>query len=395
MNGLRKSPVSIRSGTRLEPVRRKSYTRAMFLRFRTIPAFALVVLLGGLLGACTPGGPFLANRAPEGQQIRLAIPPGGRISAGPNDTVYEISRRYGVPVRDIILANGLQPPYKLSVGQDLRLPAPSSYLVRPGDTVFSISRRFNVDMRTVVQMNGITPPYQIQVGQSLRLPSQEVAAVAAAPLPSGPGVRGNVTRSALLNPGNVAMPEPNPRAPVTRTAPSPAPIQQPVAPVTRQAQAQVPIPQPRATASSVPEPKAKTGLEVARIRPPQRSSSKFSWPVRGRIIANFGPRQGGLHNDGINIAAPRGAPIAAAENGVVAYAGDGLPGFGQLLLLKHAGGWITAYAHSDRLLVKRGDIVKRGQTIATVGSSGSVDQPQLHFEIRKEKRAVDPRDYLR
>ncbi|UUX50101.1 LysM peptidoglycan-binding domain-containing M23 family metallopeptidase [Nisaea acidiphila] len=341
------------------------------------------LLLSTLLAACGGTGPRLANDRP-GASVRLAIPPGGRISAGPNDTVYEISRRYGVPVRDIILANGLQPPYKLDVGQDLRLPAPSNYLVRPGDTVFSISRRFNVDMRTVVQMNGIAPPYQIRVGQELRLPSREVAVASAASpatLPEGPGARGDRTRTALLSPGNVALPAPNPRA-GTSVASAPArPTVPALAPV-----------QPKRSAT--PTPKQKTGLEVARIRPPGRAGSTFRWPVRGRIIANFGPRAGGLHNDGINIAAPRGAPVGAAENGVVAYAGDGLPGFGKLLLLKHSGGWITAYAHSDKLLVKRGDVVRRGQTIATVGSSGSVDRPQLHFEVRREKRAVDPRDYL-
>jgi len=345
-----------------------------------ILAAVALLLLTGLLASCGGNAPRLAN-SPPGAAVRLAIPPGGRISAGPNDTVYEISRRYGVPVRDIILANGLQPPYRLTVGQDLRLPAPSRYLVRPGDTVFSISRRFNVDMRTVVQMNGIAPPYQIQVGQELRLPSREVAAAApGVALPKGPGARGNQTRTALLTPGTVALPEPNPRNPAapeirkSGAAPAPAPVRRKVSPA--------------------PSPKAKTGVEVAKIRPPGRAGSRFKWPVRGRVIAGFGPRKGGLHNDGINIAAPHGAPVAAAENGVVAYAGDGLPGFGKLLLLKHSDGWISAYAHAEKLLVKRGDVVRRGQTIATVGSTGSVDRPQLHFELRKEKRAVDPRKHL-
>ncbi|WP_420405034.1 peptidoglycan DD-metalloendopeptidase family protein [Nisaea sp.] len=348
-------------------------------RSRFLAAVALL-LLGGLLASCSGNAPRLANARPDAA-VRLAIPPGGRISAGPNDTVYEISRRYGVPVRDIIIANGLQPPYRLTVGQDLRLPAPSNYLVRPGDTVFSISRRFNVDMRTVVQMNGIAPPYQIRVGQELRLPSREVAVASPnVELPEGPGARGTRTRTALLTPGTVALPEPNPRSPreAASSSVTAAPVRKPV----------------RSAAVPAPTPKAKTGLEVAKISPPGRAGSSFRWPVRGRVIASFGPRQGGLHNDGINIAAPHGAPVAAAENGVVAYAGDGLPGFGKLLLLKHSDGWISAYAHTDRLLVTRGDVVRRGQTIATVGSTGSVDRPQLHFELRKEKRAVDPRRYL-
>ena len=114
----------------------------------------------------------------------------------------------------------------------------------------------------------------------------------------------------------------------------------------------------------------------------------------GRVIAGFGPREGGLHNDGINIAAERGTQVRAAENGVVVYAGNELRGFGNLLLIKHADGWTTAYAHADKLLVRRGDRVERGQPIATVGQTGNVDRPQLHFEIRRGPRAVDPRDEL-
>ena len=103
-----------------------------------------------------------------------------------------------------------------------------------------------------------------------------------------------------------------------------------------------------------------------------------------------GPKKNGLHNDGINIAAPRGAPVLAAENGVVAYAGNELRGFGNLLLIKHADGWMTAYAHTESLLVGPGDRVRRGQIVARVGDSGSVATPQLHFEIRKGTRAVNP-----
>jgi murein DD-endopeptidase MepM/ murein hydrolase activator NlpD len=127
--------------------------------------------------------------------------------------------------------------------------------------------------------------------------------------------------------------------------------------------------------------------------PPARGG--FVWPLQGKVISSFGAKSKGLHNDGINIAARRGTSVRAAENGVVAYAGNELRGFGNMLLIKHAGGWITAYAHNEKLLVKRGDKVSRGQIIARVGSSGSVTKPQLHFELRKGKQAVDPRKYLR
>ena len=112
------------------------------------------------------------------------------------------------------------------------------------------------------------------------------------------------------------------------------------------------------------------------------------------MISGFGATGKGRHNDGINIAAPRGTPVKAAENGVVAYAGNELRGFGNLLLIKHDGGWVTAYAHNEALLVRRGDRVRKGQTIARVGSSGGVSTPQLHFELRRGKNAVDPRKHL-
>ena len=128
---------------------------------------------------------------------------------------------------------------------------------------------------------------------------------------------------------------------------------------------------------------------------PPISEKGFLWPVQGRIVSSFGAKPEGFHNDGINIAAPRGATVRAAQNGVVVYAGNELRGFGNLLLIKHSGGWVTAYAHAERLIVKRGDKVTKGQRVATVGDTGGVIQPQLHFEIRKGRRARNPRKYLR
>jgi murein DD-endopeptidase MepM/ murein hydrolase activator NlpD len=128
--------------------------------------------------------------------------------------------------------------------------------------------------------------------------------------------------------------------------------------------------------------------------PPPRAGKTFLWPLRGRVIATFGEQGSGLHNDGLNIAAPRGTPIRAAENGVVVYAGNEIRGFGNLLLVRHAGGYVTAYAHAEALLVKRGDTVHRGQVIARVGATGSVTEPQLHFEIREGSQPVDPQRYL-
>jgi murein DD-endopeptidase MepM/ murein hydrolase activator NlpD len=128
--------------------------------------------------------------------------------------------------------------------------------------------------------------------------------------------------------------------------------------------------------------------------PEPRGGSRFLWPLRGAILSDYGPKPGGLHNDGINISASRGASVVAADNGVVAYAGNELRGFGNLLLIRHADGWMTAYAHLDDMLVERGAKVSRGQKIGTVGSTGNVSSPQLHFEVRRGNRAIDPRDHL-
>jgi murein DD-endopeptidase MepM/ murein hydrolase activator NlpD len=120
----------------------------------------------------------------------------------------------------------------------------------------------------------------------------------------------------------------------------------------------------------------------------------FRWPVRGRVIAGFGPKPNGIQNDGINLAVPEGTPVKAADDGVVAYAGNELKGYGNLVLVRHSNGFVTAYAHASEIMVKRGDAVKRGQVIAKSGQTGSVASPQLHFEIRKGATPVDPSQYL-
>jgi murein DD-endopeptidase MepM/ murein hydrolase activator NlpD len=121
---------------------------------------------------------------------------------------------------------------------------------------------------------------------------------------------------------------------------------------------------------------------------------KLRWPAKGRIIAGYGPRSDGTHNDGINISVPQGTDVHAAENGTVAYAGNELKGYGNLILVRHDNGWVTAYAHADEILVKRGDRVSRGQVIAKAGKTGQVDRPQLHFEVRLGQKPVDPTLYL-
>jgi murein DD-endopeptidase MepM/ murein hydrolase activator NlpD len=145
----------------------------------------------------------------------------------------------------------------------------------------------------------------------------------------------------------------------------------------------------------VPEPAPATEqTSTVKTAEPAGALPGFRWPARGRIIAGFGPSPNGLQNDGINLAVPEGTPIKAADDGVVAYAGNELKGYGNLVLVRHSNGFVTAYAHASEILVKRGETVKRGEVIARSGQTGNVTSPQLHFEIRKGSTPVDPAQFL-
>jgi murein DD-endopeptidase MepM/ murein hydrolase activator NlpD len=276
------------------------------------------------------------------------------VYVGKGDTVWALSKRHGVSMRAIIEANSLRPPFLLNVGQRIVLPREREHQVVKGDTLSEIAGRYDSGMHELARLNGLKAPYTIFVGQRLRLPRVS-------------GVGAVSTAQA---------------APPTAASAKPA--------------------KPPAWASKPSAATAKTAPVAARSvapravpKPPPPSGKGFLWPVQGRVVSNYGAKPKGFHNDGINIAAPRGTPINAAQNGVVVYAGNELRGFGNLLLIKHSNGWVTAYAHADKLLVQRGDKVGKGQKVATVGDTGSVTSPQLHFEIRKGKRPRDPKTYLR
>lgn len=308
-----------------------------------LPAVAAALLAGCVSPGLRPyipernlPGPVAAPEAPE------ASAPPGTVIVRRGDSLYGIARDRGVALRALIDANRLQPPYLIHPGQRLMLPRARYHTVAAEETIYGIAQRYDIDMGELVRINGIPPPYKISRGQRLRLPDR----------PHAP------RQVATVAPVPAALP---PRA----GSPPPA---------------------------VVPAPPPPRAAPVA--RPPRRAGQRFLWPIRGRVILGFGRRGGGLHNDGINIAAREGSAIRAAENGVVAYAGNQLQGFGNLILLKHADGWMTAYAHNSVLLVRRGQIVHRGQIIARAGSTGNVTRPQLHFELRKGDQAVDPTRYL-
>jgi murein DD-endopeptidase MepM/ murein hydrolase activator NlpD len=359
-------------------------------------------LLAGQLGGCARTAPpapvemksgYGDSRAPEPAVAAApSVTEPGVAVVRRGDTLYAIARQHNIPTRAVIDANGLRPPYVLQVGQRLTLPRVRTHLVQPGDTVNSLSRRYGVEMSGLVRANAIEPPYRIMVGQTLILPRTAAApdvqvARAAdpspAPGPTVPAVPAMAVESAPL-PASTAAPAPAPDAPV---AAAPAPREQPAPARDEPVLAAPPVRLPAT-------PQQAAEIEPAAASLPARAGRGFQWPVRGQVVSDYGAKGGGLQNDGINIAAARGAPIRAAEHGVVVYAGNELRGFGNLLLLRHADGWMTAYGHADEILVGRGDEVKRGQVVARVGSTGNVTSPQVHFEIRRGKRAVNPRDYL-
>jgi murein DD-endopeptidase MepM/ murein hydrolase activator NlpD len=299
---------------------------------------------------------------------------GTAIVVAPGETVDSIARRHRVPPSAIMQANNLASVNSLQAGQRLVIPrysattiaavpqparaapAPAKpvvaagpintgvHVVAPGETLTKIAHHYGKSLNDVAKANSIPPYAKVNIGDRIVIPGHaggHVVAAEAAPAPSKPT---QVASAAPMQSAAVVTAEP-------------------------------PAPQTAAKAAADPMP-------------------SFRWPVRGRIIAGFGAKPSGQQNDGINVAVPENTPIKAAEDGVVAYAGNELKGYGNLVLVRHANGYVTAYAHAKELMVKRGDPIKRGQVIAKSGQSGNVDAPQLHFEIRKGSSPVDPMQFL-
>jgi len=319
---------------------------------------------------------------------------GTAVTVAPGETLDGIARRHGVPAAVILQANNLASSSVIRAGQRLVIPrhgspaaasaaavAPATHatasaapqpaaalsasvsphaagpvnsavhVVVPGETLSKIAHQYGKSVAEIARANNIVPPYsKVSIGDRILIPGAhissakpEVEQAAAPPKPTG-----------------------------NKVVASAAPVQS------------VSLVTPTAETSS-----ADTSLKAAADGAPG-----FRWPVRGRIIAGFGPKPNGQQNDGIDVAVPENTPIQAAEDGVVAYAGNELKGYGNLVLVKHPNGYVTAYAHAKELLVKRGDQIKRGEVIAKSGQSGNVDAPQLHFEVRKGSAPVDPMQFL-
>jgi len=294
----------------------------------------------------------------------------------------------------LVAACGSRPdgPAPVVSGEAAATAEPVQVKVRPGQTLSGIAHTYRVPMQLVAEANHLAPPYRIETGRILIIPqSDQSAASIARPLAAFPPTS-----------EQMASTKPPEAVPLERTT-LPPPENPPAAattPAHAASAASAPIAEPShpdvKPAATAPAPTATTEPPAATATPsgPASDSGSFLWPVRGHVVAGYGTGRDGTHNDGINIVAPRGAAIEAADRGVVAYAGNELRGYGNLILVKHSNGWISAYAHCDSILVKRGDKVSRGQTIARVGSTGSVAEPQLHFELRHGNHAVDPREFL-
>lgn len=295
------------------------------------------------------------------------------ITVAAGDTLFSLAQMYGTTTDELIRINNLVAPYTLTVGQKLNVPVATQaaavqtisvpaqpttttrvelqeITVAAGDTLYSLSRKYSVPVNDLAVMNNLSAPFTLSVGQKLRVPN-----LSTAPVRSTVSASGTTT---VVAGGKTAVTE---KAPVTA--------------------------QTKEKISSDPTQKLPTISA--------RSSSKFSWPVQGKILSGYGAKSDGLFNDGINIAATRGTAVKAAENGVVAYAGNEVKGMGNLIIVQHSGGWMTVYAHLDSMTVRRGTKVSVGQKIGTVGETGKVDQPQLHFEIRKGTKAYNPSSYLK
>jgi murein DD-endopeptidase MepM/ murein hydrolase activator NlpD len=249
-----------------------------------------------------------------------------------------------------------------------------THVVTSGESLTSIARLYGVPRTTLAETNKMDVNGSVRIGQRIAIPGSGALAASAAK----PAV-------ATAAPAVHAAAKPVTTAPVVAATPAKPKDGKPVAQA---------APAADKNAQVIAAVKPAEPAEDAVKDDDKQAGMQFRWPVRGRIISGFGPKPGGQQNEGINVSVPEGTSVKAAEDGVVAYAGNELKGYGNLVLIKHADGWVTAYAHNSEIDVKKGETVKRGQTIAKAGQTGSVTSPQVHFEIRKGSQPVDPSSHL-
>jgi murein DD-endopeptidase MepM/ murein hydrolase activator NlpD len=251
----------------------------------------------------------------------------------------------------------------------------AAHTVQSGETLFALGRKYGVSPYAIAEANGLDKDKQLAVGQQVKIPGAMQAKQATAT-------------------EEVAEIEPAPKPKAIKIATKKAPLS-----LTEEQQADADAADGETAIGEAPkkavaEVKPKVQERVVADVPASPTGLNLRWPVKGKVLSGYGNKPGGLKNEGINISVPEGTSIRAADSGVVAYAGNELKGYGNLVLIRHAGGYVTAYAHAKNLVVKRGDKVERGGVIGTAGQTGSVSSPQLHFEVRKGATALDPIKYL-
>jgi murein DD-endopeptidase MepM/ murein hydrolase activator NlpD len=412
------------------------------LRARSWPRACALALLSVGVGACSADtsrfsdNPFAASSHPEATAQAAPVSPVERGPLGPQTAqVAAPSHSSGVAGGKTMASHSARPTASDATGSVTSKPAANAnwswdggtaITVAAGDTVDTIARRYGVPASVIIQANGISAPASIRPGQRLVIPRYQQSRVASAtpasrpatPAPVSPAGNAdvhvvapgdtlskiarlhhkpaaeiakanNIQANATLNVGERLV---IPGARATAAKPNAASAVASAKPTAAVAPKE---PEPAQSASVVtPAPESTEPKDAAKTAEGTGALPKFRWPANGRVIAGYGPTTNGQQNDGINIALPENTPVKAAEDGVVAYAGNELKGYGNLVLVRHPNGYVTAYAHAKELLVKRGDQVKRGQVIARSGQTGNVNAPQLHFEIRKGASPLDPTRFL-
>jgi murein DD-endopeptidase MepM/ murein hydrolase activator NlpD len=354
-----------------------------------------ILLVTLLLASC-------ASPNPSNVQVTMMGTKGvGRaneVVARAGDSVEKLARNANLNIEDLLSMNGLIGAGNLSPGQMLKTPLPSEITVIEGDSVDTIARALGIDRTQLVSLNNLQYPYVLIRGQVLKVPSngytsndtsptylptvsnnavtqQDLAPVTSGPISttqSGTGKTIHTSGSGVITEEELAPP-PNAKS----AEPVLPPLQQPLQTASIGQPVKPEIVQPKTNTSPLP------------TTPPQ-----FSWPVNGSVVSDYGPKADGQKNEGIDIGAPQGTSVRSAAMGDVVYVGDNVAGFGNLILLRHGGGYATAYGHVQNPLVKRGDRVMAGQAIAQIGKTGNATTPRLHFEVRKGTTAVNPNSYL-
>lgn len=345
------------------------------------------------------------------------LPPsaaGEIIQSQPGDTVYAIAQRYNVSMRDVIALNNLRPPYNLAPGTPLTLPA-KDVMVAPtviGSPLARAAAPVEAPLPAPLENVG-EQTYRQDVPIKLGKIDNDVLPMPE-PMNSAPDdKRMSASQSGHERVIYAPVQQDELNRLVTQEASKPAPTAtMPLAPSAAAAKASQRAERSAAGLSHDDVTRQlnlkplqfdaeKKELKAPRLnslpnsgRAAASGKARFIWPVQGRVVSEFGPKDNGLRNDGVNIAAARGAPVVAAEGGTVAYAGNDIPGYGNVVLIRHADGYMTTYAHLERIYTQRDSVVGKGETIGTVGISGGLTSPQLHFEVRKGTEAMNPEKFL-